>query len=83
MSESELTESAKRIADAVMRGEYGSVVSDEDFDGPEGEAYAGWDKLKTMNKKHLMLVSGVVVGVLLLTGAAAGGFWYYKKHRSL
>jgi hypothetical protein len=82
MSETDITESAKKIADAVMRGEYGSVVSDEGLEGPEGESYAGWDKLKSMNKKQIMIISGVVLGVVLVSGAAAGGFYYWKKHRS-
>lgn len=82
MAESEMSESAKRIADAVMRGEYGSIVSDEGLEGPETESYAGWDKLKSMNKKQVMMISGAVLGVLLVVGVAAGGFYYWKKHRS-
>lgn len=82
MSETELTESAKRIADAVMRGEYGSIVGDEGLEGPETEGYAGWDKFKTMDKKQIMMISGAVLGAILVVGAAAGGFYYWKKHRS-
>jgi hypothetical protein len=82
MSETELTKSAKLIADAVMRGEYGSIVSDEGIEEPEAGSYAGWDKIKTMDKKQVMIISGVVLGVLLVAGAAAGGFWYYKKNKT-
>lgn len=81
MTESELTASAKKIADAVMRGEYGSVVNDDDFEGPESEPYAGWDKIKNLNKKQIMMISGVALGVVLVAGVAAGGFYYWKKHQ--
>jgi hypothetical protein len=77
MTETELSASAKRIADAVMRGEYGSVVSDDGMDGPEYDSYAGWGDW-TKNRK-ITVVAGVVLGVLVVAGAI-GGYYYYKKH---
>lgn len=83
MTDSELTESAKRIADAVMRGDYGSIVTDDDLGGADEDQYAGWgDKFKGMNKKHVMVISGTVLGVLLIAGVAAGGYYYWKKRHT-
>jgi hypothetical protein len=82
MTETELSDSAKRIADAVMRGEYGSIISDAESEEPESDAYAGWGNLKNVNKKKFAIILGAVLGAALIAGAVGGGVYYWKKHRS-
>lgn len=78
MTDVGLSESAKRIADAVMRGEYGGLSGAHDSDDePASGAYGGWNmKLSKQN----MVILGAVLGVVVVAGVVGGVVWYKKKH---
>lgn len=81
MTESDLSASAAKIANEVLKGEYGGFAEDT-YDEPEMESYAGWSSGKYMNKKKIMMVSGVVLGVVIVGAAITAGMRWWKKQKA-
>lgn len=78
-SDLEMSAAAKRVADAVMRGDYGSIVDEDDgYDAPERSSYAGWSDVGSWDKKQVLMVSGVT---LLVIAGVAGAYYLWKKKK--
>lgn len=74
-----MSTAAKRVADAVMRGDYGSIVDEDNgYDAPEQGSYAGWTDVSSWDKKQVLVVSGVA---LLVIAGAAGAYYLWKKKK--
>lgn len=76
MTESEISESAKRIAEAVMNGQYGSVVSEDEL---QYGAVKSPSLFVGKNRRIVMIAGGVILALGIVGGLSYLGYKEYKK----